>query len=63
MIEIHWELIPLIICLILGLLAFLFERHQDWGKYGILCAILSFWSFLFYCVLGIIWVFKHIKII
>lgn len=62
MIEISWILIPLILVIILFILKKLFERHQDWGIFGVLMVIISYYSFFFYCILGIIWIFKHIKI-
>lgn len=62
MIEISWKLIPLILIIILFILNRLFERDQDWGIFGVLMVILSYYSFFFYCILSIIWIFKHIKI-
>lgn len=62
MIEIHWLWIPLIVTLILGVLGFLFERDQDFGFFKLLSGIAGLASLIIYIVVGLHWLFSHIKI-
>jgi hypothetical protein len=61
MITIHLYLIPLIVTLLLGILSSVIEEGEM-GPIGLLTGICCFLSVIFYCILGIIWLFAHVRI-
>ncbi len=63
MIEIYWLWLPLIVTLVLFILAFIFERDNDYGFFTILCGVVGVLSIFIYAIAGIFWLLDNVKIV